>query len=192
MSFIRNLLALLGLITLVIAGYAYQKANTLLSQFDPDALSSYQTFVEKVLETKDPGQAMVYSVKVNEGLSPEDVKESLKSLAVSKNFLFIGESPFYKQYEAVTGKKSRYISFMSFCDVRVGAMMANYNPLYTSFMPCRIALVEHQDGQLWLHSMSLEMMIKGGKPLPPELKSEALRVWSTIQEIMQGGANGDF
>ena len=112
----------------------------------------------------------------------------MKSLATSRNFLFVGESPFYKQIEAITGEAYRYVNFLSFCDARVGKMMLEYRDQYSGFMPCRIAIVEHQNGRLWLYSMNLDLMIHGGKALPPELRENALRVRNTIQEIMRGGS----
>jgi hypothetical protein len=36
------------------------------------------------------------------------------------------------------------------------------------------------------------MMIYGGKPLPPELKEEALKVREVILDIMKRGASGAF
>lgn len=204
MKAIRNLLALIGLVTVVGGGYLLSKAWPTISElwpvvtevdfreFDPGFVEAYTDFAKRLLESKDPGVAMMYSVPVEEGLEAEDVKESLKSLATSKNFLFVGESPFYKQVEAVTGEPYRYINFLSFCDARVGMMMADYRDAYTGFMPCRIAIVEDLEGALWLHTMNLDLMIHGGKALPPELKQEAIRVWETIRAIMEGAARGDF
>lgn len=192
MSFIRNLLALIGLVAVIAAAICYPKMSSMINQFDPGAIGIYKEFANKMVETMDPADAMVYSVKVEDGITPEDVKESMKSLAVERNFLSVGESPFYKQYEAVTGEDYRHVTFMSFCDVRVGAMMLEYNSKYTAFMPCRMAIVEEPNGELWIHAMSLDMMIYGGKSLPPELKSEAERVWGVIKEIMEGAAKGEF
>jgi len=192
MRVIKNLLAIVGAIALLVVIVGYFQAQSFLSRLDPGAVGMYSEFMSRFSETLDPADAMVWSIPVEEGLTPEDVQESMKSLAVSRNFLFVGESPFYKQAEAVTGEPYRYVSFLSFCDVRVGMEMAEYNDAYTSFMPCRIAIVEDQEGKLWLHSLNLDMMIYGGKPLPPHLKEGALRVRDTILEIMQGAARGEF
>ncbi len=135
---------------------------------------------------------MMWAVEVDEGLTPEEVIESLKSLATSRNFLFVGESPFYKQIKAITGEDFRYVNFLSFCDAQVGQIMLEYRDQYSGFMPCRIALVENKEGRLWLYSLNLELMIHGGKALPPDLKESAQRVSKTIQEIMQGAAKGEF
>jgi uncharacterized protein (DUF302 family) len=193
MRLIKNLLAIVGLIAIVAAGVTYYEAHRFLSQLDPGALGTYVDFARKLVATKDPGSAMVWSVPVDEGLGVDEVKESMKSIAANHNFLFVGESPFYKQAEAVTGKPYRYVSFLSFCDARVGMEMADYNNAYTAFMPCRIALVQDaKSGRLSLWSLDLDMMIYGGKPLPPHLKEGALRVKNTIHEIMEGAAHGSF
>lgn len=192
MQFLKNILAAVGLIAIVAGGAGYLRVKTLLAEFDSGVIPTYTDFAQNLLKTRDPGDAMVYSVPVKDGVSVEDVKESMKSLANAKNFLFVGEAPFYKQVEAITGQPYRHIAFLSFCDAKVGQMMADYNDAYTAFMPCRVSVVQDKTGKLHLYTMRLDLMIHGGKPLPPELRSEALRVWKVIQEIMQGAANGDF
>lgn len=188
MKFIRNLLALIGLLTVLAVGYGAYR----MSEFDPGFLSAYAEFGSKLLESGDPGEAMMWSVQVEEGYSPEEVIESLKSLATERQFLFVGESPFYKQIEAITGEEYRYVNFLSFCDARVGKRMLEYRDQYSGFMPCRIALVEDKDGRLWLYSMNLDLMIYGGKKLPDDLKQDAMRVRDNLKQMMQGAAKGEF
>jgi uncharacterized protein (DUF302 family) len=192
MKLIRNLFALIGLIAVITAAYAYARLAPTLSEFDGDFLDVYQTFAGKLLETGDPGVSMMWSVQVDEGLSADEVIESMKSLATSRSFLFVGESPFYRQIEAITGEDYRYVNFLSFCDARVGKKMLEYRDQYSGFMPCRIALVEDKEGRFWLYSMNLDLMIHGGKKLPDDLKADALRVRDTIREIMEGAARGEF
>lgn len=192
MSFIRNLLALIGLIVVAGLGYGYYKFWPTVSQFDPGFPQVYAELAEKLLETGDPGKAMMWSVPVAEGLQPEDVVESLKSLATERQFLFVGESPFYKQIKAITGEDYRYVNFLSFCDARVGKMMLEYHNEYSGFMPCRIALVEDKAGRLWLYTMNLDLMIHGGREMPPELKEQAIRVRNTISDMMRLAAAGEF
>lgn len=192
MGWIRNLLAIIGLVVVLGGGYGYLQVAPMVSKFDDKFIDVYMAFMGKMLTIGDPGNAMVYSVPVQQDLNVEDVKESLKSLASARNFLYVGEAPFYKQVESLTGEPYRHISFLSFCDAMVGKMMADYNDVYTAFMPCRISVVEDKTGKLWLHTMALDLMIHGGKELPPDLKREAIRVWGVIQEIMVGAAAGEF
>ena len=192
MKLIVNLLALIGLVVVVAIGAAGYKMAPLLKEFDPGAVDTYKAFAARLLETGDPGMAMMREVPVEEGMSAEDVVESMKSLATSNNFLFVGESPFYKQVEALTGEKFRYVNFLSFCDAKVGKKMLEYRDQYSGFMPCRIALVEGRDGRLTLYTMNLDLMIHGGRELPADLKADAIRVRDTIDTIMKGAAAGEF
>ena len=100
--------------------------------------------------------------------------------------------PFSQQVKAVTGEDYRYINFLSFCDARVGKALIEYQDSYTGFMPCRIAVVEGKDGSLALYSMNLDLMIHGGRELPPELKEQAIRVRGVIRAIMIAAAAGEF
>nr|VFJ77668.1 MAG: Uncharacterized conserved protein, DUF302 family [Candidatus Kentron sp. FW] len=204
MRTIRNILALIGLLTLLGGGYVlYKTGPTLLelrtsiirfylAELDPKFGQVYMDFAQELLKTQDPGMAITWSVPVNEGISIDEVKESLKSIATEHNFLFVGESPFYKQVESITGKPYRHISFLSFCNAQVGKMMADYRDTYTGFMPCRVAVVEDKQGKLRLYSMNLDLMIHGGKKLPPDIKENALRVRNIIRTMMEGAAAGDF
>lgn len=192
MKLIRNLLALFGLVTLVSLTAAFLWLAPKVSDFDAAFLDVYGELAGKLLRTGDPGVSMMWAVPVDEGLSTSDVIESMKSLATAENFLFVGESPFYKQIEAITGEPYRYVNFLSFCDARVGREMLEYHDHYSGFMPCRIALVEDNGGRLWLYSMNLDLMIHGGKELPEDLKASAIRVRDTMRRIMEGAAAGEF
>ena len=192
MNLIRNLLAVIGGLSLLMLLAAAIWLGPRLADFDPQFIPTYSTFAANLLETGDPGGAMMWSVPVQEGLSTDEVVDSLKSLATTNNLLFVGESPFYQQVEAVTGEDYRYVNFLSFCDAQVGKMMLEYRDHYSGFMPCRIALVEDREGKLWLFSMNLDFMIYGGKELPPALKQEAISVRDTLQRMMAGAAAGEF
>jgi len=192
MAFARNLFALLGLVVVLAGIAAYVRLGPILSEFDSRFLAVYQEFAGNLLETGDPGVSMTWSVPVDEGLSAEDVIESMKSIAVSRRFLLVGESPFYKQVQAIMGEDYRYVNFLSFCDAQVGRKMLEYRDHYSGFMPCRIALVEDKNGRLWLYTMNLDLMIHGGKALPGDLKADAIRVRENIKAIMEGAAKGEF
>ena len=192
MKLVRNLLAVIGFLTIVAAAILYVRVGPSLADFDPEFPSVYTELASRLLETGDPGVAMMWAIPVEEGLSADDVIESMKSIAVSRNFLFVGESPFSKQIEAITGEPYRYVNFLSFCDARVGRQMLEYRNEYSGFMPCRIALVEDNEGKLTLYSMNLDMMIHGGRKLPDELKESSMRVRDTILAIMEGGAAGEL
>jgi uncharacterized protein (DUF302 family) len=191
-NLIRNLLAAIGLLALVALLVGAIMIGPRLAGFDPGFVDAYAEFADKLLSSGDLGVAMMWEVPVQEGLMVDEVIESMRSLATTHNLLYVGESPFYRQIEAITGEDYRYVNFLSFCDARVGRMMLEYRDHYSGFMPCRIALVEDRAGHLRLYSMNLDLMIHGGKRLPPDLKAEATRVRDTILKIMEGAAVGEF
>lgn len=192
MRALKSILAIIGAIAITLAAVGYVKYKQFMSELDPEAGRVLAEMYEKFEPSKDWANAMMWSFPVAKGISPEEVKRSLNSLAYERNLFFAGEAPFHKQAEAATGKPYRYTNFMSFCDVRVGMMMIDYNDKYSAYMPCRIAIVEDKSGQVWLHSMNLDLMIYGGKPLPPEMKEQALKVRNTLYGIMKAAADGDF
>lgn len=192
MRLIVNLLALIGLAVVAGLGYGYVNYWPTLSKFDPKAVEVYTELAQKIATNGDPGSSMMWSVPVEEGISAEDVVDSLKSLGVSHKMLFVGESPFYKQIKAISGEDYRYVNFLSFCDASTGKKMLEYRDALAGFMPCRIAVVEHQDGSLWLYSMNLDLMIYGGTQLPDDLRDDALRVRDALLEMMNMAAKGEF
>nr|VFJ69728.1 MAG: protein of unknown function DUF302 [Candidatus Kentron sp. FM]VFJ73380.1 MAG: protein of unknown function DUF302 [Candidatus Kentron sp. FM]VFK19086.1 MAG: protein of unknown function DUF302 [Candidatus Kentron sp. FM] len=204
MRTIINLLALIGLLVVSSVGYGLYKvwpdllelqpalAKVKFEALDPRFMEMHLDFAKALMESMDPGVAMTWSVPVEEGIGIQEVKDSLKSIATEHNLLFVGEAPFHKQVEAITGEPYRHIGFLSFCDARVGKMMADYRDAYTGFMPCRIAVVEDKEGKIQLHSMNMDFMIHGGKELPADLKKEAIRVRNIVRAMMEGAAAGDF
>ena len=192
MNIIIKIFAVIGLVATIFWGSVVAVVWSETRNFDPDAFGLYKEFVNKLLDTGDLADAFVWEVKAEEGVSADDVKESMKSLAVERNFLFVGESPFYKQAKAVTGKDYRHVAFMQFCDVTVGIEMLEYNNAYSAFMPCVISVVEDKEGAVWLYSMNMDFMIHGANELPPELKTKALKVRRIMREIMEGAAAGEF
>ncbi len=192
MRTLRNLLVIIGLLTVLGGGFLLYHIWSATRNFDPDAFKLYGEFISKLIKTQDLADAFVWAVPVDEGIEVEDLKESMKSLAVARNFLFVNDSPFYKQVEAVTGQPFRHVSFMQFCDVRVGMKMLNYNNAYSAFMPCVISVVEDRDGRLWLYAMNMDFLIHGAKELPRDLKESALKVRRIMREIMEGAASGEF
>ena len=192
MRTLRNLLAIIGLIAVVAGGALFYHIWSATRNFDPDAFGLYGEFISKLLKTQDLADAFVWAVPVEEGVEVDDVKESMKSLAVSRNFLFVNESPFYKQAEAVSGEPFRHVAFMQFCDVRVGIKMLEYNNAYSAFTPCVISIVEDKDGKIWLYAMNMDFLIHGARELPADLKRDALKVRRIMREIMEGAAAGEF
>jgi len=189
---LRNLLAIVGLAAVVAAGMMYPQIKKFQTDFDPGAFSTYKELVGKVLEKGNAVEATTWKYKIQEGVSIQDAIDSMKIAANSHNIKNVGELPLYKEVEAMTGTPYRHAQIFMFCNAVTAAKMMDYNDAYSAYLPCRVALVEDKQGQAWLYSLNMDLMIYGGEPLPPELKEEAMNVKKIILDIMQKGAAGDF
>ncbi|MFN2190167.1 MAG: DUF302 domain-containing protein, partial [Candidatus Promineifilaceae bacterium] len=115
-----------------------------------------------------------------------------KFVANEHNMSNVGELPLSKDIEAKKGKSYRVVKIFLFCNSLTAARMLDYSDAYSAYLPCRITMIEDQEGKLWLIALNMDMMIYGGEPLPTELKEEALKVKEYILDIMKRGATGEF
>jgi uncharacterized protein (DUF302 family) len=192
---LRNLFALIGLVFMVLAIYAYIQMAPMMKtfgEFDENAMSVYSDMVTTLLETGNAAEATVWKVQVEDDLSVDDVEVALRAVANELNIKNVGELPLSEQVTAMSGEESRFFKIYMFCNAMTAAQMLEYSDAYSAYLPCRVSLVEDKQGKLWLYSLNMDAMIYGGKPLPPALKEEAMGVKKIIQEIMSRGAEGDF
>lgn len=190
-----NLLAVIGLLTVVAVGYFLPSgilAFARLSDFDPGAWQTYRTMMVNILETGNAAEATVWKAKVADGLTFEDLDQSIKFIANANNIKNVGELPLSTQVEAMTGKPFRTVKIYMFCNALTAANMLQYSDAYAAYLPCRISVVEDKSGSLWIYTLNMDPMIYGGVPLPPALKAEAEGVKKIMQDILQRGAKGDF
>jgi uncharacterized protein (DUF302 family) len=226
MNLIRNFLAIIGLLVIVVVvvgivryepmvhnlkplAQAYQgldheqkaKINTVIGEmneavqsgsYDPGALDTYLGMASTLFETGKSADATVWKVKVEDGLSAEEVEQTMKFVANEHNIKDVGELPLYKEIEAMSGQKSRFLKIYMFCNAMTALKMLDYSDAFSAYLPCRVAMVEDKEGQLWLYSLNMDMMIHGGETLPPDLKEAAEGVKEIILDIMNRGATGEF
>ncbi|MGB5260529.1 MAG: DUF302 domain-containing protein [Gammaproteobacteria bacterium] len=196
-----NLLALLGLaavaglVWVIIAmGFNLQNLKDLgnLSSFDKQAPAVYGELIKQLAATGNGAEATVWKIPVAEGLSVEDVEQTMRFVANEHNIKNVGELPLSEQVAAMTGEPQRFWKIYMFCNPLTAATMLEYSDAYSAYLPCRISLVEDKTGKLWVYSLNMDMMIHGGKPLPAGLLDEANEVKDVILDIMNRGAAGDF
>lgn len=192
---LRNLLAIVGLVAIIAAGYAMVKLQpslTTIGEFEDNAFNVFADMGVKLIETGNMAEASIWKVPVDEGMTADEVEETMKFVANEHNFKNVGEMPLYKEIEAMSGESYRYVKIFMFCNALTASRMLDYNDAFSSYLPCRITLIEDKQGKLWLYTLNMDGMIYGGKPLPAELKEEAENVKEIILDIMNRGATGEF
>jgi len=195
MNIIKNTLSVIGFVAvmvMLVVIYLAEPAYHRFSQFDEAAANTYLQLAKKILQTGNAAEATVWKEKVADGLSAEDVEQAMLSVANENNIKNVGVLPLYKEIAAISGKEYRYMKIYMFCNALTAAKMADFSDAFTAYLPCRVTLLEDQQGQLWVYSLNMDLMIYGGEPLPDDLKKEALKVKQIIQDIMKRGAEGEF
>lgn len=140
----------------------------------------------------DIAVATTWERKVKPGVSAKDVEEVFKLVAVERNMRDVGTLPLSKELEARSGKKEKLLTVYSFCSPATARKMVDFSPHMAAYLPCRISVVEHDDGSLWLYTLNMDMMVRMGRKLPSPLKEEAWAVRDAIWEMMERGHKGEF
>ena len=195
MNVLRNILALIGVIAIVAliwCAVLFKPYYDAFQAFDEKALDTYIDMGKKLLASGNAAEATIWRRQVKDDLSIEDVEDVMKSVANELNIKNVGELPLSKQVEAMTGKKRRFLKIYMYCNPLTAARMVDYSDSFSAYLPCRVSLVEDKQGKFWIYALNMDMMIHGGKPLPPELKTDAERVRKVILAIMERSASGEF
>lgn len=135
-------------------------------------------------------EQQLYKVPLAKGLKPSEAIAALKSKAEELNMKLVSHQPLSEELKA-RGVESRRIEIFQFCNPYDARVMVNHNPIFAAYMPCKVALVEDADKQIWLMMISLDVMINKS-PLPLVVKKTAERVNNTLKKILRAGATGQF
>ena len=193
MKAIKAILMIIGAVAVVAVIYAFSAFNVgAITKLDPKAKDVYSHMGKVLLETGDIAKATVRKVKVAKGISPDELVESLNSVATEMGIKPVGDLPLSKEVEARTGKKQRYVRVLSYCSPMIAIEMVKYSMAYGAYLPCRIVIMEDEKGQLWLYTLDLDMMIHGGKPLPDYMLKYGNKVKNIIYTMMDKAATGEF
>ena len=149
------------------------------------------------LSMRDMLNIMTHKLPLAEDVTWDDAVESMKLRANEVNFKFVGSSPMWKEIEALTGEPTPKIEIFRFCDALVARKILDYMPEFVIFLPCKIALIEDDDGQIWVMTMDwdvswLDFAQNPNSHLSKELRADAKLIRENIRYIMDGAATGDL
>ncbi len=139
----------------------------------------------------DIAVATTWERKVKEGVTANDIEQILRQVSAERNMKDVGTLPLSKELEARTGQKQKLLVVYSFCTPTTARKMVDFSPHMAAYLPCRITVVEKEDG-LWLYTLNMDMMVKMGRKLPSPLKEEATAVRDTIYEMMERASKGEI
>ena len=133
----------------------------------------------------------VVKMSLKKGVSVEDASEAMTSKAAELNLKLVGRQRVHEELRARGSVDAPHLEILQFCDPEDAVEMVRKDPIYSAYMPCRIALVEDEHGKPWLFMLNLDMLI-GSNSLPQDLQQLAIRINQTMLAVMTAGATGEF
>lgn len=191
MSFVNRILRGLPLLALVALTTGCGTISTMGKLEDGAGAEASRMWDRWVEADGDIAVATTWERKVKPGVTVKDIEDVLTQIAAERNMKGVGELPLSKELEARTGQPQKFLKVYSFCTPTTARMMVDFSPHMSAFLPCRITVVEKEDG-LWMYTLNMDMMVKMGRKLPSPLKEEAWKVRQTIWDMMERGSKGEF
>jgi uncharacterized protein (DUF302 family) len=139
----------------------------------------------------DMAAATTWERKVRDGVTIAEIEQAFASVATEANIKAVGESPLSQELEVRTGQKQKFLKIYSYCSPFTARAMVDFSPHMAAYMPCRVAVVEKEDG-LWIYALNMDMMIKMGRKLPPDLRKMVFDMRDTVWQMLEKGSRGDF
>ena len=190
MKILKAFLTLIG--TLVVAALLFVgvKYGGTLKAFDPEAVKAFSNMAQLVLETGDPAKGMILKKKmvIPEGMTKKEAianaNEVMDEVASAHGLALVDR-------KVMPRKKGLYTEIRSYCSPTIADVFLTYSREFIGFMPCRIGIIEEPNGDLYLYTMNLDLMIHGGKKLPPKLLELAMEVNDGMMGMFNQGAAGE-
>jgi len=185
------------------ASMGKQKPYTMRPPINPEVKRQMMQMMMPVMNNMfrmsmpDAMNWMAHKIKVKPGIKFDEVVESMNLRANQLNFKHVGENLMYKDFQAVLGDKDApRIEVHSYCDIAVGRELLKISPEFVVFLPCRIAVMEDGDKNIWVLMIDWNMDWVAGYSqqmgITPALAKGAMELRDKMENIMQAGANGDI
>ncbi|MEA2047394.1 MAG: DUF302 domain-containing protein [Campylobacterota bacterium] len=193
MHLIKGLLTLIGAIVVIVAIVAGVTFGPKVAKLDSQALPEYMKMFDAVLETGDPAKGMIRRVKMEipEDMSKEEAFETaleiMDEVGEEYGMAMVDQKTMPREGKLFKdGGKLTHIR--SYCSPYIADIFLAHSGEFIGFMPCRVGLVEDEKGDIYIYTMSLELMISGGHTLPPELLKLANEVRAGMYAMLEKSA----
>ena len=189
MTILRNLLALIGLLALLVGGYLYYRGIELMRDIDPQTPQLMTRLAQQSREGPLVS-AMVLRVPVTAGISADQAVAAIRARAAKRQLKLWGQWSLDGQIQSALGTKIRYAQVLEFWDPNTAAALLGHNAALAPYLPARIAVVEDAQGKLWVECPDFNLLVHGGPAANAALQQQAATLQATLTDIMQAGARG--
>ncbi|HIB28032.1 MAG TPA: DUF302 domain-containing protein [Candidatus Thioglobus sp.] len=158
----------------------------------PDAMKKvYMPMANTLLDTGDMAMTTIVRVPIADNVSTADIEEAMITIAFDES-VGAGGMPISEIVESQTGEKQRLLKIFRYCSPITAMAIIEYSDAFSTYLPCRIALIEDKSGKRWLYTLNMDVLIYGGRPLSKELYEQAIELKRVMIAIQKGGAKGEF
>ncbi len=133
----------------------------------------------------------VIKTPIAEDVSVDDAIDSLIERAHELQMKLVGHQRVSETFKRLGLSNVRRLEIFQFCKPQVAKQLIDNNLSIAAYMPCRIALVEDQDGKAWFVTVNLVLFLKSAK-LPDKVLKLGLQVQQNLREMIEAGANGEL
>lgn len=143
----------------------------------------------------DPGTS-IYELPVADGVSYQDVVDSLKSISEGKNFVNPANFPIGDHMKLRGQQPAGVLETRAFCNLGLGAEIMLDHPEFVVFVPCRIAIYEKPDAnkklKLYLALARPTFDLQSVKNPTVRAKKAAIELETLLLDIMDKASKGDL
>ncbi len=133
----------------------------------------------------------IYEVAVKEGVSYQDVIDSLKSVSEGMNFVNPANFPIGEHIKQRGINPQGVKEVHSFCNLTMGTDIFLDHPEFLVFAPCRVALYEKQN-QLFLGLARPTYDLKSIKTPTPRAQKAAQQLEEALIQLLNKASKGEI
>jgi hypothetical protein len=147
------------------------------------------------LDAREAINHFAVKIQAKPGLPFDAVVESMMLHANRVNLKYVGSNLLWKDFRAVLDDEDApRVEVFSFCDIAVARALLKVVPEMVVFLPCRIAVMEDADKNVWVLMMDWDVtwLDLAGKHagITPELRQGAADIRRKMEEVMRAAAAG--
>jgi len=196
MQLIKGIFTIIGALVVLALLFVGINYGSSLTKMDGKALGLYMNMADDVLTTGDPAKGMIIKKKmvIAEDMSKEEAIQNtfevMDEVAEEYGLMKVDQKTMPRDGKFMKDG-GKFTHIRSYCSPSIADIFLEFSGEFVGFMPCRIGMVEDANGDIWLYTMNLDMMIHGGHTLPPELAKYAMDVKNAMNGMLEKGAIGE-
>lgn len=130
----------------------------------------------------------MFTLKMESNQPVETISKRVPALCETHKFALLNTYNYHEIVESKGFPIKRKVFIYEICQARVASKMLTTNPEFSIFMPCKIALYEHE-GKSVIATMNMEILLKAVEE-NRDLYIEAMALFNNLKLLLHSLKNG--